>query len=119
MRAIIKQKCPGAFSANILFKPKKNYIKSHAQLVFLFSSWVQGCKEENEYEKYGEKTKQTSDSRAKIHEFLAATFHESVFTVIFILANPIYSSSIISIFRFPFVLLYKIIFFATIPTFVF
>ena len=22
-----------------------------AQLVFLFSSWVQGCKEENEYEK--------------------------------------------------------------------
>ena len=51
MRAIIKQKCPGAFSTNILFKPQKNYIKSHAQLVFLFSSWVQGCKEENEYEK--------------------------------------------------------------------
>ena len=56
MRAIIKQKCPGAFSSNILFKPKKNYIKSHAQLVFLFSSWVQGCKEENEYEKLINKT---------------------------------------------------------------
>lgn len=54
-----------------------------------------------------------------MHELLAATFHESVFTVIFILANPVYSSSIISIFRFPFVLLYKIIFFAKIPTFVF
>ena len=41
MRAIIKQKCPGAFSTNILFKPKKT-ISNHMHSLSFCSPL--GCK---------------------------------------------------------------------------